>query len=227
MKPNAYVEIPADVSDLQKLPVNARLRTRLRSIHRELVEKGELRLQCFSQADQQVLHRFYGLEASGWKGAAGSAIACSAETRQFYDAIAKSAERYGYLCLYTLELGGQLLAAHFGLSYKGTYFSPKVAYNEKFKQWAPGHLIVESILRDCVFRNVHGYDITGPNDEWKAKWATQTHPQNIQYIFRNGLGGNLAYSLCFRLRPWVKRMLRERGGKRRPFYPRIRSTIDC
>jgi CelD/BcsL family acetyltransferase involved in cellulose biosynthesis len=74
------------------------------------------------------------LESAGWKGTEGSAIVSESQTRRFYDEIAKTAESFGFLCLYTLDLDGELLAAHFGLSYKGRYFSPKVAYNESLKQ---------------------------------------------------------------------------------------------
>lgn len=214
MLANPYVPIPFELSELQKLPVNKRLRTQLRSIHRELADKGELTLHRFCDANQSALQRFYDLESAGWKGAEGSAIARAPQTRQFYDEVAKSAERFGYLCIYSLELDAHLLASHLGLSFKGRYFSPKVAYDETSKQWAPGHLIVEQILQDCVARNVHEYDITGPNDEWKSKWASQTRPQSIQFIFRNGILGNLGYSIRFRLRPWVKRMIGKRGAKK-------------
>jgi CelD/BcsL family acetyltransferase involved in cellulose biosynthesis len=208
MLPNPYVPIPMDPLALEKLPINKRLRTQLRSIHREL-NGQRLNLQRYSEANPSVLQRFYELESAGWKGTEGSAIVSESQTRRFYDEIAKTAESFGFLCLYTLDLDGELLAAHFGLSYKGRYFSPKVAYNESLKQLAPGHLIVEEILRECARRNVHEYDITGPNDEWKLKWTAQTRPHTIHFVFRRGFPGNLAHSVRFRLQPWIKKMLQK------------------
>jgi CelD/BcsL family acetyltransferase involved in cellulose biosynthesis len=108
-------------------------------------------------------------------------------------------------------LDGHLLASHLGLSYKGRYFSPKVAYNEDLKQWAPGHLIVEEILRDCAARDVREYDITGPSDPWKAKWTSQTRQQKMQFIFAKGVSGDLAHAIRFRLRPWLKKITGQRG----------------
>ncbi len=204
---NPYVPIPQNPDELKKLPINARLRGKLRHIRREVDSQGGLKFLRIEKAEQSVLDRFYDLESAGWKGRAGSAIACDPRTRQFYDEISKSAERFGYLCMYTLELNGELLAAHLGLSHRGRYFSPKVAYNEKLPQYAGGHLIVSEILKDCSARGVAEYDITGVNDDWKMKWTSATRPKFIYFIFRRGFAGSLAHALRFRMRPAVKKLV--------------------
>ena len=205
---NPYVPISADAADLKKLPVNARLRGKLRQIRRELDGQGGLKFLRVETADRAVLNRFYELESAGWKGREGSAIACKPGTRQFYDEISKAAERFGYLCMYSLECNGELLASHLGLSHRGRYFSPKVAYNEKFPQYAPGHLLVSEILQDCVARGISEYDITGVNDEWKMKWTSETRAKSIHFIFHTGLWGRLAHAIRFRIRPAVKKLVR-------------------
>ena len=208
MRRSPYVPIAPAPASLLELPVNKRLRTKLRSIHRELAQKGELKLQRFSHADPAALQRFYDLESAGWKGAEESAIACNPRIRQFYDEISQVAERYGYLCMYSLELNGELLASHFGLAYQGRYFSPKIAYNEAFPQYAPGHLIVSEIVQDCASRGISEYDITGPSDEWKMKWTSQSRAKFMYFIFRRGLPGSLAHALRFKARAAVKKVFR-------------------
>jgi len=205
MRRSPFMLIPSDPEGLQKLPANKRLRTHLRSIRRELAEKGQLKLH---RADRSALNRFYELEAAGWKGAEGSAITCNPRIRQFYDEISEAAERFGYLSLFNLEFDGELLASHLGLSYKGRYFSPKIAYNEKFPQYAPGHLIVSEILQDCISRGISEYHITGDNDEWKMKWTSDSRPKFGHFVFRRGFPGSLAYALRFRIRPAAKKLLK-------------------
>jgi CelD/BcsL family acetyltransferase involved in cellulose biosynthesis len=205
---NPYVPVPANPSDLDKLPVNARLRSKLRHIRRELNGQGSLSFLRVEKADPVLLNRFYELESSGWKGTEGSAIACNPNIRQFYDEISRAAQRFGYFCMYSLELNGELLAAHFGLAHRGRYYSPKIAYNEKFPQYAPGHLIVSEILRDCASRGISEYDITGVNDEWKMKWTSETRAKFMYFIFRQGFPGNLAHAIRFRIRPSVKKLVR-------------------
>jgi CelD/BcsL family acetyltransferase involved in cellulose biosynthesis len=205
---NPYVPIPPNPADLKKLPINARLRGKLRHIRREVDSQGQLKFLRIDHADQAALDRFYQLESAGWKGREGSAIACSPKTRQFYDEVSRSAEQFGYLCIYTLELNGELLAAHLGLSHRTRYFSPKVAYNETLPQYAGGHLIVSEILQECSARGITEYDITGVNDDWKMKWASEARPKFIYFIFRRGLPGSLAHALRFRLRPAVKKLVK-------------------
>jgi CelD/BcsL family acetyltransferase involved in cellulose biosynthesis len=205
-RPNPYVPVPSDPEFLKQMPLSSRLRTKLRQARRELAEQGSLNLFRVDAADRSALDRFYHLEASGWKGKEGSAIACGIRTRQFYDEIAESAARFGYFSLYMLELNGQLLAAHFALTSANRCYSPKVAYHESFKQFAPGHLIVAEILRDCVMRGIQGFDITGPNDEWKMKWTSETRSVNHHFVFKGAMG-NLAYAVRFRLRPTIGRQL--------------------
>jgi CelD/BcsL family acetyltransferase involved in cellulose biosynthesis len=85
-----------------------------------------------------------------------------------------------------------------------------VAYNEKFQQYCPGHLIVNEILRDCASRGVSQYDITGPDDDWKIKWTSETRSMCKYFIFRKGIPGCLAYTLKFRVRPTIKKYFRKK-----------------
>ena len=178
-KPNPFVRVPSDPDFLKQMPLNSRLRTKLRQARRELAKRGSLILRRIDAPDRAALDRFYQLESSGWKGREGSGIACSPSTRQFYDEVAESAARFGYFSLYMLELNGQLLAAHFALTSTNRCYSPKVAYQESFRQFAPGHLIVAEMLRDCAMRGIRDFDITGPDDEWKMKWTSETQPSII------------------------------------------------
>jgi len=217
-RPNPCVPIPADPKLLTQMPLNARLRTKLRQVRRQLTDQGPLQLKRVDTADRDAIERFYELEASGWKGQESSAIVCNPGTRQFYDEVALSAARFGYFSLYLLEWRGQLLAAHFALTHQGRYYSPKVAYNEKFKEFVPGHLIVSEILHDCVARGIQSYDITGPDDEWKMKWTGEARSVHHHSVFGHGPAGRLAFAVRFKLRPAISRLLlkRSRSGQAVP-----------
>jgi CelD/BcsL family acetyltransferase involved in cellulose biosynthesis len=208
MRPNPIVRI----RELERLPRNARLRGKLRHVRRELATKGSLQICRGETANREMLERFYELEAGGWKGREGGAIRNDVRTTQFYDEIAEVAARHGYLSLYLLEFDGQLVAGHFGLSLQGRYYSPKLAYEERQRDLAAGHLIISEILRDCAERGIHTYDITGPDDEWKMKWTDEVRRRSMYFVFRDRLLGSLAYTLRFRLRPAVKRWLRLGSG---------------
>ena len=204
-RPNPYVPIPVDPKQLHHLPPNSKLRSQLRQIRRRMASQGPLHFYRIETADRDGLERFYQLEASGWKGRAGSAILRSG-TRQYYDEIAEWTARCGYFRLYMLEWNGELLASHFSLTHRNRCYSPMVAYNENFKQFAPGHLIVQEILQDCHARGVTGYDITGQDQAWKMKWTSETRAVNHFYIFKGARGG-MAHALATKLVPFVGRFI--------------------
>ena len=212
-RPSPYVPLPSDPDSLKGMPPNSKLRSQLRQIRRRMAEEGSLKFCRSDTADGDVLSRLFSLEASGWKGRHRSAVNCNPQTRQFFDELAESAAHFGYLSLYSLEFRGELIAAHYSLAYKGLCYSPIVAHNEKFRQFAPGHLMVGAIIGDCVVRGFRGYDITGEDQDWKMKWATKSIPISHYYVFRGRLG-NLAYRVESRLGARARSLLRRKPAQK-------------
>jgi CelD/BcsL family acetyltransferase involved in cellulose biosynthesis len=179
--------------------MSARFRRNLSRRKRKAQEIGDVRLRRFETAEPEPLERFFELEASGWKGRENTAIASSGTTRSFYNTAAHAAAARGYFSLYLLEFGDRVAAGHFGLSYNGIYYSPKVAYSEEFAQYGPGHLIMESILRDLQQRDIASFDFLGPWMDWKVEWAREGRMHSFCYIFRPGLFGQTLYTAKIRL----------------------------
>jgi len=167
---------------------------------RKAREQWPVRLNRVVTTDPAALERFYELESSGWKGKGKTAIACSPAIRRFYDAIAKAGAQAGYFSLYLLEFGDTVVAGHFGLAYNGHYYSPKVAYDERFAAYGPGHLIVDAILRDIADRGFEGYDFLGPRMEWKTAWAKDLRSHSFCYVFRPGLFGSILCTARLKVR---------------------------
>jgi CelD/BcsL family acetyltransferase involved in cellulose biosynthesis len=167
---------------------------------------SEPKLRRVERADPEALQLFYEIERSGWKGADGGAIACNPQTLKFYDEIARMADRFGYLTLYFLEVGGKTIAAQFGLTYNGRYFVPKCAYDESAQNFSPGHLLVNSILRDCSNRGLTEFDFLGPWMEWKANWTPLSRPHNTFLIFRDTVSGSAIHAAKFGWKRLAKKL---------------------
>ena len=183
---------------------DAKFRANLRRRTRKLIAEGPLVLKRFDTVDPEALQRFYDLEFRGWKGREGSAIACHENTRRFYDEVANNAARFGYFSLYLLEWNGLLLAGHFGLTHRGRYGVPKLAYDETHQQHAPGHLMVNAVLRDCVERGFSEFDFLGGWASWKEDWTKEWRTLSYWYVFRSSPFGRLLYSSKFNLRSALK-----------------------
>jgi CelD/BcsL family acetyltransferase involved in cellulose biosynthesis len=183
-------------------------RRELRRRRRKLEAGGEVRLLRMDQATPTVLQHFYDLEASGWKGEGGTAIECAPPIRRFYDEVAMAASRFGYLAMYFLELSGRPIAGHFGLNFGGRYFVPKLAFDEKYAAFSPGHLLVHDVARDCAERGVAEFDFLGEEMEWKAAWAQAARRLCSVYVFNDDRLGRILHAAKFGIKSAVKNMLR-------------------
>ncbi len=207
------------VKEPYSLALNSHFRQNLRRRWRQAEARGGLRLHRVDHADAAALARFYDLEAGGWKGKEKTAIACNPATKRFYDEVAAVAERFGFFSLYLLESAGTPIAGHFGLTYNNHYYSPKVAYDESYGQYGPGHLIVLAILRDCLQRGIKEFDFLGSSMAWKDKWASQTRRHFVCYIFQKGAFGQLLQIAQF------EAMTKLRKVAHHPLFTPIRNRL--
>ena len=83
---------------------------------------------------------FMRLEASGWKGRAGSALACRADDRRFVNEVFAEAFRRGRLIITGLDLDGRPLARHILITGGEGSFTFKIAYDETYEKCSPGIL---------------------------------------------------------------------------------------
>lgn len=184
-----------------------KFRSHLRRARRQLEEHGTLELKHYNTADPAALEKFYALEASGWKGAEGTAIKCDAHTRQFYDAVAQAAARDGYFSLDFLELNGKPIAGHFAFNLRGRYFLAKAGYDEAFRRHGPGQLLVNEILGQTRERGLHEFDFVGPATWDESRWASARRTNYRIFVFRKGLYGALLYVARIAARDTVRKLL--------------------
>ncbi len=191
--------------------LSSKFRANLRRRRKKIAQGAELRLRRFDHAEPRVLEDFYRLEAAGWKGRRGTAIAADPRTRAFYDRVAAFAEAEGILALYSLERNGKPVAMHFGLASGDRYYLPKPAYDESFSSSSPGQLLMEDVLGDCVERGLHVFDFLGPQMDWKMDWTDRVLPHRWCFVHRPSARGKALYLARRKIGPWLSRRL-PRGG---------------
>jgi CelD/BcsL family acetyltransferase involved in cellulose biosynthesis len=189
-----------------------KFRANLRRARRQLEEQGTLTLRHIEDFDQDVLDKFYALEASGWKGQQGTAIICNQNTKLFYDEIAKAAAGNGYLSLDFLELNGRLIAAHYALIVGGRYFLAKAGYDERFHRYSPGQLLVHEILNETESRGLRELDFVGPATWDEGRWAAARRNHLHLFIFRKSFYGAVLHSIRITARRILKGLLKPSNG---------------
>jgi CelD/BcsL family acetyltransferase involved in cellulose biosynthesis len=187
----------------------AKFRANLRRRARRLAEAGAVAVRRVDGGEgvDEALDEFLALEASGWKGAHGTAIALDPALVRFYRRMAHDAAARGGLALRALLLDGRPVAVHLGLVHRGVYYLPKTAYDEALGSASPGQLLQREVLAECEARGLDGFDFLGPDMEWKREWAPTHAPHDWLYVYRPSLAGRAMHSLKHRLRPAVKEAL--------------------
>ena len=189
--------------------LSAKFLANLRRRAKRLGERGAVAIGRVDGLDglEPALERFFRLEAAGWKGRRGTAIAADRRLVTFYASIARAAASGGWLALRELTLDGRPAAMHFGLAYRGTYSLPKPAYDEALGVCSPGQLLVREVLAESRARGLEALDFLGPDMPWKRDWAPRFRAHDWLYVYRPGLAGWVLHAVKHRLRPLAKEVI--------------------
>ena len=193
-----------------------KFRSNLRRTRRQLEEHGKVTTRHFITADPQALEEFYKLEASGWKGKQGTAIACDARTRQFYDEVAQASAQAGILSLDLLELNDKPVAAHLAFQFQGRYCLAKAAYDEAYQRYGPGQLLVHEVLNQSRERGVGELDFVGPATWDESRWASERRTHFQILIFREGWYGSFLHRVRAMARRAFRFLMRRRTDENAP-----------
>jgi CelD/BcsL family acetyltransferase involved in cellulose biosynthesis len=124
--------------------------------------------------DPAVLQRFLDLEVTGWKGAAGTAVASNRHMVDFYTDASQRMSKRGWLEWHFLELDGALAAAHLAVRIGRSLVLVKIAYDEAYARLGPGNLLFRE-LAVRVFAD-EGVDEVNclTTMQWHQNWAMPT-----------------------------------------------------
>jgi CelD/BcsL family acetyltransferase involved in cellulose biosynthesis len=200
-----------------ELGLTARRRRENERRRRRLADQGTLRHDVLdaSGSCESWIEEFLTLEASGWKGREGSAMASAEADREFFREMARGAHARGKLQFSALRVGEKAvaMACNFHSGEGGHSF--KIAFDENQAKHSPGVLLeLEEI------RRMHDL----PTLKWMDSCAAPDHPMiNRVWLDRRILqttllatgrrGSHLTLALLPLLK-WCKRAVR--GLFRRP-----------
>ena len=208
-----FIPLPPSY-DLLEARLSPKFKSNLRRRRRRLEERGAIDVELVTGGDalEERLADCFALERSGWKGRLGTAAAQSRRTRGFYTGLAHQAARGDYLSLYFLKLDGRAIAAQYGFTRRGVYSLLMTCYDEAFREYSPGHLLLEEVMKRCVTRGLSEFDFLGCDLGWKLDWSPGVRSHHWFFIFRDTRVGRTFKRAKFDWIPAVKeRFQRWRG----------------
>jgi CelD/BcsL family acetyltransferase involved in cellulose biosynthesis len=135
------------------------------------------------------------LEASGWKGRAGTAIVSDPATATFYREIARWAASQGWLRLGFLRADGKAVAFEFALEKDGVVSLLKGGYDEGLSRLGPGILLLHDLLEDAFARGSTEVDLLGGSERYKLQWADATRDRSRVSAFSPTPRGTAEFGL--------------------------------
>jgi CelD/BcsL family acetyltransferase involved in cellulose biosynthesis len=183
-----------------------KFKSNLRNRERRLQERGEVTFEVArGSADQsRALETFYELEASGWKGEGGTAIASRAHVKAFYDRLVERASSQVWIPI--LSVAGRPAAAQLIRVQGRTMFMHKTAYDPEFSPFAPGQVLTARVIRYGIANGMDALDFLADNMPWKADWAPQLRRHYRLLLFSPSARGRYAYWTRYGVREQARRI---------------------
>jgi CelD/BcsL family acetyltransferase involved in cellulose biosynthesis len=148
--------------------VRAKKRKELRRQWARLAEEGALTTGRLTP-DAEIApwaDEFFALEASGWKGANGSALSSNADTHAFFASALRDGHAAGKVAITALRLDSRAIAMLVTLLSGSGGFSFKTAFDETYSRFSPGVLLQRESLDIAA---AHSLD-------WIDSCAAPDHP---------------------------------------------------
>ncbi len=210
-----FVALAGDFDDYERT-LSRNRRKALRGHRRRLAQEGDLRFEINDGREglEDLLEQAFAVEASGWKGRKGTAIASRPETRGFYTDIARWAAEQGWLRLAFLRLDGRPIACDFALEHGGIWYTLKAGFDEEFRSFGPGALLLRDEIAHCCERpDVSRMELLGHEDSFKASWTDHHSDRTWMKVFSARPAGVLH---------WTANAMRERA---RPAWRRLKGSL--
>ena len=197
----AFLESHLSPRDYYEQAVRKKKRKEIGRLTSRLREQGEIGFRTYWPSDDldSWIDEFLALEAKGWKGKAGSALASRPETDAFFREAIRAAEKAARLQFLRLDLDGRAIAMLVTFVAPPGAFTFKIAFDEDHARFSPGVLIQLEYLK------VLDRDDIG----WSDSCAVENHP--------------MINSLWMERRPIVRVTVPLAGARRWAIYAACRS----
>lgn len=180
--------------------ISPHFRKNLARQRRKLASLGavDLELAIGPEDAANAFEAFLEIEASGWKGAAGtgSAIRLDPNLVRFYSGLIGAVHPRQQVWIATLSLDGRPVASNFCIRTDDTLAVLKIGYDESLRQAAPGNVLLAMLLEACAADPEIAWVslVTGP--AWAEQWRPQEVPVLNLTAFAPTLRGRAFHALA-------------------------------
>lgn len=215
-----YIDLTAKPASINEM-LGSHLKSDLRRARRKAEALGSVDFEIIAPESRaqflDLYEQFLRVEASSWKGRAGTALSLDPQRRAFFREYGIRASSKGILRIARMRIGEETVAMQYAVQCGERFWLLKVGYDEAYRKCSPGHLLMYETLRYAVQQGLRSYEFLGGADDWTRRW-TRTERETVTVdICRTRVGcalsrlGKTGHHLSQRLKSEFKsRSLRHR-----------------
>ena len=187
--------------------VSRNLRSTIRRREARLRAAGAWEFEVLDGSEhcERFLEEGFRIEATSWKGGAGTAIVSRPDTHQFYREIGRWAAGRGSLRLSFLRLEGRAIAFDMGLEEAGRFYSLKPGYDPEFSDLSPGRMLQRFQLERAFEIGLESFDFGGSPNRHKTQWGPDLEPRVHVEAFDRSIAGRAALAVHVHGAPLARR----------------------
>ena len=171
--------IPLDESWLEpEMRLESGRRSDLRRARRHAEKLGAVETEIVVPTPAelpQLLDEAFQVEAAGWKGAHGTALATDPLRGDFFRRYTARACAEGVLRFCMLRIGGKPAAAQIAIESATRFDLLRAGYDEQFSRCSPGMLLTVESIRYAASRGLRSYEFNGDVEPWTQLWTRHEH----------------------------------------------------
>ncbi|HEU4651370.1 MAG TPA: GNAT family N-acetyltransferase, partial [Croceibacterium sp.] len=157
-----------------ELALNAGRRSDFRRARRRAERFGSPSFEMKSPTREDLsslLQEAWRVEAAGWKGARGSALARDRLRGRFYWRYAAAAARKGVLRLAFMRIDGRAVAMQLAAESAGKLWLLKIGHDEQYASCSPGQQLMLYVAGEAARRGLTALEFLGEEEAWTRSWT--------------------------------------------------------
>jgi len=185
-----------------------RFKKTVRNIQNRLERAGRVSVEQHRDLDPSgpLFHEVVELTRRSWKADRGVALATMPRMPEFFRELTRRATARQWLSVWLLRLDSRPIAMEYQLQADGKVHALRADYDMAYRELSPGSALNFAIVR-ALFEGggVHEYDMGPGLNEYKLRWASETHETTTLQIYRASLYGRLLHLLETAIVPAARR----------------------
>jgi CelD/BcsL family acetyltransferase involved in cellulose biosynthesis len=178
-----------DKNSREQLMSSIRRKKTIRQAEAKLSRLGNLVHKRLVSLDDmnEWLEYVFAQHMDRWVNKTGTSIFMGEENINFYRTLVQDIGNQGWLRFSLLLLDNEAIATHFGFLYGGVYYYYKPTFDQSYREYSPGNILLTRLIEDCIHENVQKFDFGRGDETYKRRFTNHSMRNRNFILYRNTL----------------------------------------